>query len=188
MLMLGIDPVVVALVAAAFIGGMGIEVFSLGWNLAMQENVDDDMLSRASSYDMLGSFIAMPIGQLAWGPLGALFGNERVLVASGVAYAVICGLVLCSRSVRTLPRAAVGTGRGQPTVPLTLAVPFVPAGVRSVATATTPEPGSKVPVDDEGVPPGHADRHARRLVRRRRRRCCAAGTPRCRATSGARPA
>lgn len=104
MLMLGIDPVVVALVAAAFIGGMGIEVFSMGWSLAMQENIDDDMLSRAYSYDMLGSFIAMPIGQLAWGPLGLAFGNERVLVASGIAYAVICGLVLCSRSVRDLPR------------------------------------------------------------------------------------
>lgn len=106
MLMLGVDPVVVALVVAAFIGGMGIEVFSMGWALAMQENIDDDMLSRAYSYDMLGSFIAMPIGQLAWGPLGIAFGNDRVLVASGVAYAVICGLVLCSRSVRTLPRTA----------------------------------------------------------------------------------
>lgn len=105
MIMLGVDPVVVALVAAAFIGGMGIEVFSMGWALAMQENIDDDMLSRAYSYDMLGSFIAMPIGQLAWGPLGVAFGNERVLVASGIAYAVICALVLCSRSVRDLPRA-----------------------------------------------------------------------------------
>ena len=105
MIMLGVDPVVVALVVAAFVGGMGIEVFSMGWALAMQENIDDDMLSRAYSYDMLGSFIAMPIGQLAWGPLGVAFGNERVLVASGIAYAAICGLVLCSRSVRDLPRA-----------------------------------------------------------------------------------
>ncbi|CAM3685100.1 MFS transporter [Nocardioides zeicaulis] len=104
MVMLGVDPVVVALVVAAFVGGMGIEVFSMGWSLAMQENIDDDMLARAYSYDMLGSFIAMPIGQLAWGPLGDVFGDERVLVASGVAYAVICGLVLCSRSVRDLPR------------------------------------------------------------------------------------
>ncbi len=107
MLMLGIDPVVVALVVAAFIGGMGIEVFSMGWALAMQENIDDDMLSRAYSYDMLGSFVAMPIGQLAWGPLGLAFGNERVLIASGIAYALICGLVLCSRSVRNLPRVPV---------------------------------------------------------------------------------
>ncbi|GAA5118042.1 MFS transporter [Alloalcanivorax gelatiniphagus] len=105
-LMLGLDPTLALLVAAAFVGGMGIEVFGMGWNLAMQENIDDAMLSRAYSYDMLGSFVAMPIGQLAWGPLGAAFGNERVLVASGVAYAAICALVLCSRSVRQLPRAA----------------------------------------------------------------------------------
>ena len=107
MLMLGVEPVVVALVVAAFVGGMGIEVFSMGWALAMQENIDDDMLSRAYSYDMLGSFVAMPIGQLAWGPLGAAFGNERVLVTSGAAYVAICALVLCSRSVRTLPRTPV---------------------------------------------------------------------------------
>lgn len=109
MIMLGVDPVVVALVIAAFVGGMGIEVFSMGWALAMQENIDDDMLSRAYSYDMLGSFVAMPIGQLAWGPLGVAFGNERVLVASGIAYVAICGLVLCSRSVRDLPRAPAAT-------------------------------------------------------------------------------
>ncbi len=107
MLVLGLDPVLVALVVAAFVGGMGVEVFGMGWNLAMQENIDDHLLSRAYSYDMLGSFIAMPVGQLAWGPLGEVFGNEPVLIASGIAYVAICALVLCSRSVRDLPRAPV---------------------------------------------------------------------------------
>jgi MFS family permease len=104
MVVLGADPTLVALVASAFVAGAGIEVFSMGWNLAMQENIEDDMLSRAYSYDALGSFIAMPVGQLAWGPLGVAFGNSRVLVVSGIAYAAICLLVLCSRSVRDLPR------------------------------------------------------------------------------------
>jgi MFS family permease len=107
MLVLGLDPVLVALVVAAFVGGMGVEVFGMGWNLAMQENIDENLLSRAYSYDMLGSFIAMPVGQLAWGPLGEAYGNEPVLVASGFAYVAICALVLCSRSVRHLPRAPV---------------------------------------------------------------------------------
>jgi MFS family permease len=107
MLMLGLEPVLVMLVLAAFVGGMGIEVFGMGWNLAMQENIDDHMLSRAYSYDMLGSFVAIPIGQLAWGPMGEAWGNQTVLVASGVAYVVICALVLCSREVRTLPRRPV---------------------------------------------------------------------------------
>ena len=106
MVMLGVNPHLMALVVAAFVAGAGIEVFSMGWNLAMQENIDDRMLSRAYSYDALGSFVAMPIGQLAWGPLGAAFGNSRVLVISGIAYAAICLLVLTSRSVRDLPRRA----------------------------------------------------------------------------------
>lgn len=104
MIVLGVQPHLVALVCAAFVGGMGLEVFGMGWNLAMQENIEDRMLARAYSYDMLGSYVAMPVGQLAWGPLGAVFGNSRVLVASGVAYVAICLLVLCSRSVRDLPR------------------------------------------------------------------------------------
>ena len=61
---------------------------------------------------MLGSYIAMPIGQLAFGPLGFAFGNSRVLVASGVAYAAVCLLVLTSRSVRDLPRRTTLTSAG----------------------------------------------------------------------------
>ena len=79
MIMLGAEPVLVALVVAAFVGGAGIEVFSMGWNLAMQEQIDDDMLSRAYSYDALGSFVAMPIGQLLWGPLAVGLRFGRVL-------------------------------------------------------------------------------------------------------------
>jgi MFS family permease len=118
MIMLGAEPVLVALVVAAFVGGAGIEVFSLGWNLAMQENIDDDMLSRAYSYDALGSYVAMPVGQLLWGPLALWLGTGEVLVASGIAYAAICALVLCSRSVRDLPRAPV-----TPVEPVTSATP-----------------------------------------------------------------
>jgi MFS family permease len=107
MIMLGAEPVLVALVVAAFVGGAGIEVFSLGWNLAMQENIDDDMLSRAYSYDALGSFVAMPVGQLLYGPLGEWFGYHDVLLWSGIAYVAIALLSLVSRSVRTLDRAPV---------------------------------------------------------------------------------
>ena len=104
MVILGVEPHLLALVVAAFVAGAGIEVFSIGWNLAMQENIDDEMLSRAYSYDALGSFVAMPVGQLLYGPLGEAFGYRDVLLWSGVAYAVIALLALTSRSVRTLGR------------------------------------------------------------------------------------
>jgi hypothetical protein len=105
-LALGTAPRLGLLLGAAFLAGAGTEVFSLGWSLAMQENVAERMLSRAYSYDMLGSFVAMPVGQLAYGPLGEALGRDRVLVASALLYLAVCALVLCSRAVRTLPRRA----------------------------------------------------------------------------------
>ena len=106
MLLLGASPHLVVLVVASFVAGAGVEVFSMGWNLAMQENIEEDMLSRAYSYDALGSFVAMPIGQLLYGPLGDVFGNERTLVVSGVAYFAIALLTLSSRAVRDLARVS----------------------------------------------------------------------------------
>lgn len=103
-LILGVEPHLVALVVAAFVAGAGTEVFGMGWNLAMQEHVPPQMLSRAYSYDALGSFVAMPLGQLAWGPLALAFGFSEVLVVSAVVYASVCVLVLCSAQVRGLRR------------------------------------------------------------------------------------
>jgi MFS family permease len=71
----------------------------------MQEHVPEEMLSRAYSYDALGSFVAIPVGQLVYGPLGDWFGTQPVLVASAVAYATVCLLVLASPSVRNLERS-----------------------------------------------------------------------------------
>ena len=101
---LGAWPHVGLLVVCAFAAGAGTEVFSMGWTLTMQEQVPESMLSRAYSYDALGSFVAMPVGQLAYGPLGAAFGYRDVLVVSGVAYLVISMLALTSRSVRDVRR------------------------------------------------------------------------------------
>jgi MFS family permease len=103
-LLLGVEPRLAVLLVAAFLAGAGIEVFSIGWNLAMQENIPEDQLSRAYSYDALGSFVAMPLGQLAFGPLGERFGYAEVLTVSGVLYVVVCLATLTSRSVRDLPR------------------------------------------------------------------------------------
>lgn len=106
MLVLGLDPVLVVAMTGAFLAGIGSQVFGLGWDLAMQEHVPNEMLSRAYSYDMLGSIAAVPVGQLLFGPLGLTFGVRRVMVIAGVAYLVIAVVTLASRSVRDLPRAA----------------------------------------------------------------------------------
>jgi MFS family permease len=114
---LGAHPDLALLIVTAFVAGAGLEVFGMGWNLAMQENIDEEQLSRAYSYDALGSFVAMPIGQLVYGPLGEAFGYAEVLTASGVAYVAIALLVLVSPSVRNLPRAPADVTATTPSPP-----------------------------------------------------------------------
>ena len=107
LLVLGLDPEVVPLVLGAFVAGAGVEVFNIGWSVSLQENVEEQMLSRVYSYDALGSMVAVPVGQVLFGPLGEAFGYGDVLVVSAVAYVGVVLLVLSSRSVRGLRRERV---------------------------------------------------------------------------------
>ena len=117
MVVLGLEPVLVAGALAAFAAGFGTQVFGLGWDLAMQEHVPDEMLSRAYSYDMLGSFVAIPVGQLTVGPLAAVFGVEEVMLVAGLAYAALALTTLASRSVRDLRRVPITEPVGSTTPP-----------------------------------------------------------------------
>ncbi|TCJ23235.1 MFS transporter [Microbacterium sp. PI-1] len=101
---LGVHPAVVLLAMAAFIAGAGAEVFSTGWNLAMMENIPGEKLSRVASYDMLGSFVVMPIGTLIYGWLITHADPATVLVTSGVVYASIALVTLMVPSVWRMGR------------------------------------------------------------------------------------
>lgn len=110
--MLGVHPAVVLLAMAAFIAGAGAEVFSTGWNLAMMENIPGEKLSRVSSYDMLGSFVVMPIGTLVYGWLVTHADPATVLITSGAVYAGVALVTLAVPSVWRMgrPDDAVTTG------------------------------------------------------------------------------
>ncbi|GAB2877498.1 MFS transporter [Nocardioides pacificus] len=101
---LGSGPHLGVLVTAAFLGGAGIGLFSIGWHVAMQEHIADEVLARAYSFDALGSYAALPVGQLLFGPLGHVFGVRRVILVGGVIYVGIALLTLTSASVRHLSR------------------------------------------------------------------------------------
>jgi hypothetical protein len=107
MLVLGVHPTLVALVPLAFLAGCGVEVFSIGWQTAMHEHIPNEVLSRVSSYDALGSFVAIPLGQLVYGPLAQVYDLTDVMLVSAIAYIAISLLTLASSSVRNLERGPV---------------------------------------------------------------------------------
>ena len=110
MLALGLSPQLVLLVTGATIAGACIEVFGVGWSTALHEHVPEEMMSRVFSYDALGSFVAIPVGQLLAGPAAHLLGVRTVIVGGAVLYALIGLSTLLSRSVRDLERVHADAG------------------------------------------------------------------------------
>jgi len=93
--------------AGAFLHGFGLEIFSVGWDLSIQENVPPHMLARVYSFDQLGSFIARPVGLALTGPLATVFGERQWLLVVAVAMAVAEIAPFVIRDVRRLERRPV---------------------------------------------------------------------------------
>lgn len=88
----------------AFLHGFGLEIFSVGWDLAIQENVPEHLLARVYSFDQLGSFLARPIGLALTGPLAALVGARTWLVVVAAAMFVAEVVPFAVPDVRRLER------------------------------------------------------------------------------------
>lgn len=82
LIVLATHPTTPPLIAAALVSGLGVETFGIYWDLSMQQHVPEQMLSRVYSYDVLGSLMFIPVGQIAAGPLVAAFGAEKTLLVA----------------------------------------------------------------------------------------------------------
>lgn len=88
----------------AFLHGFGLEMFTVAWELSIQENVDPDKLARVYGFDVLGSFVARPIGLALTGPIAETVGYADWLwIVTGVIIVTIA-LALTVPSVRALER------------------------------------------------------------------------------------
>lgn len=65
----------------AVLGYTGLMFFGVCWETAIQNHVPHDLLARVSSWDILTSFVGMPVGQALAGVLTDRFGIHPVLVA-----------------------------------------------------------------------------------------------------------
>jgi MFS family permease len=117
MALLGITPSLVPVAIGFVLAGAAVEVFGVGWSTALHEHIPLRVLSRVSSYDALGSFVAMPVGTFLYGWLASTVDLEALLVASAGVYLVVALSALVSRSVRDLGRTSEvpgdGVGAGQ---------------------------------------------------------------------------
>ncbi|MBQ1156881.1 MFS transporter [Streptomyces sp. A73] len=93
---------VALLLAAMFVNGIAIEQFSVAWDLSLQENVPQEKLARVYSYDALGSTLALPMGEMAAGPLAERFGVRPTLLCGVALVALVTVGALCSSQVRGL--------------------------------------------------------------------------------------
>lgn len=92
------------LLLAFFSAGVAMEQFGVAWDVSLQEQVPSDRLARVYSIDAVGSFVAMPLGQIAAAPLAEWRGTEGSLRDAGLLIVAATALALLSRDVRGLRR------------------------------------------------------------------------------------
>lgn len=104
MLVLGSEPRFALLVVISLAGGVGVELFGVGWDLSIQQHVPRHLLSRVYAYDALGSYAAIPVGQVLAGPLASALGVRQAVTACGALVAAAVLITLLVPSVRRLER------------------------------------------------------------------------------------
>jgi MFS family permease len=98
---------------ASFGLGVTIEIMMVQWTVALARNIPPGKLARVSSYDLLGSVMAMPVGALIAGPLAAAVGVSATQYGAAALIVLASALALIPRDVRGM-RAAPAVPPGDP--------------------------------------------------------------------------
>ena len=109
---LGVAPVLPALLAAFLLGGVALEVFAITWDQSLQSSVPRAALARVCSYDMVGSFVAIPLGEVLVGPAAHLLGTGPVLLACAAVIVAATVVAVSTPGVRRLTSDPTGPGPG----------------------------------------------------------------------------
>jgi MFS family permease len=100
-----------AICVASFAVGLLMEIMMVQWTVALARNIPPDKLARVSSYDVLGSVMAMPVGAVLAGPIAAWAGVRATEYGAAALIALASVLALLPRDIRTL-RTEQLTGSG----------------------------------------------------------------------------
>lgn len=89
-------------VAVAWGFGMGaVALANTWWETALQRGIPEHLYSRVRSYDILVSFVFMPVGMIVVGPIADIVGREWTLVVAAAIVAVTNLAVAAVPSVRS---------------------------------------------------------------------------------------
>jgi MFS family permease len=76
--------------AAAFAAVGGVAVANIAWETTIQQWIPADLLGRINSYDLLVSYIVMPVGYAVAGPLASALGPTDVLRLAAAIVVLAC--------------------------------------------------------------------------------------------------
>lgn len=110
----------VAVMAGAALGYAGLNFFAVAWDTALQDHVPHRLLARVTSWDVLTSYLALPLGSALAGPLSSVLGANRTLVIGAGILLVASLAPLLEAGTRRLIRVAP-----DPAAPPTPAVEMV---------------------------------------------------------------
>ncbi|MGW2191694.1 MFS transporter, partial [Streptosporangium sp. NPDC001682] len=92
------------LMAAHVIGGAGWAFWSVMWATSVQTQVPAEALNRVTAYEVAGSTLFVPIGQVLAGPVAGVVGAPQLLTVSSIVAVAGCASLLLVPAVRGLRR------------------------------------------------------------------------------------
>jgi MFS family permease len=93
------------LIAGFFLAGITFGLFGVTWAHSLQTHIPQDKLARVYAYDAVGSFVAIPFGELVAGPLAIHYGMSNVLLISALAVVIVTIGVSLVPAIRELDNA-----------------------------------------------------------------------------------
>jgi MFS family permease len=118
---MGITSNIWLIMLAGFLCGIGMDLFFILWQTALQTHIPRESLSRVASYDAFGSLALAPLGLVLAGPAAEKFGVENTLIGLGAVCAIALVAMLAVPGVRKLeaiePATEVDPGISSGTAP-----------------------------------------------------------------------
>lgn len=103
-LAMALDVGLPVLLLGALLHGLGLEIFSVSWDVAIQQNVPPEELARVFAFDQVGPLVMRPLGLVLTGPVAMAVGERRWLLVTAIVMALSAALALLPPSVRRLER------------------------------------------------------------------------------------